>query len=202
MTDNPPKKAPAGAEPVQISVLIFLCAAAAALVVWQVLHLPDIARYVFFGGLAVHAVVALAGFREILHELNLKPPASELRKFGLFFLVGMGILGAVFWQVYDNGNLDRARYFFAAGGAVMVLSLIPPIGRLLYIVWMGLGLVMGLVTTPVIMFILFLVLIVPAGLIFKLKNRDLMKRTLDPKADSYWEEYPKPDDPSRYYKQF
>ena len=202
MTDNPPKKAPSGAEPVQISVLILLAAAAVAIVVWKVLDRPDAAKIVLGAGVAVHAVVALAGFREILHELNLKPPASELRKFGLFFLVGMGVLGAVLWKGVGKIDQPQAYYFFAVGGAVMVLSLIPPIGRILYILWMGLGLVLGLVTTPVVMFILFLVLIVPAGLIFKLKNRDLMKRSLDRKAESYWEEYPQPEDPSRYYKQF
>lgn len=202
MTDHPPKKAPSGAEPVQISVLILLFAGAVALVLWKVLHRPDIALIVALAGAAVHVVVALSGFREILHELNLKPPASELRKFGVFFLVGAGVMGALLWKVADKVTEQQAYYIFGAGAAVMVLSLIPPIGRLLYIVWMGLGLVLGLITTPIVMFILFLVLIVPAGLIFKLKNRDLMKRSLDREAPSYWEEYPKPEDPSRYYKQF
>lgn len=201
MTDNPPKKAPAGPEPVQISVLIFLAAAAAALVVWQALGRPDVAKIVLAAGGAVHAVVALAGFREIMHELDTRPPASELRKFGLFFLGGTAVLGLVFWQVFDK-DLHRAQWFFVAGGAVLVLSFIPPIGRLLYVVWMGLGLTMGLITTPIVMYILFLVLIVPVGLIFKVTGRDLMRRKLDRKSDSYWEDYPRADHPSRYYKQF
>jgi len=195
------KPTASGTEPVEIGVIVLLLSAVAALVLWQALHLPDIARYTILGGAAVHAVLALLSIREVASELNTKPSASDLRQFGLIFLAGTAILGVVFWQVFDH-NLDRAKFFFIAGGAVMVLSLIPPIGRLLYIVWMGLGLTMGLVTSPVIMFLMFLILIVPVGLIFKITGRDLMRRKLDEKAESYWEDYPKAEDPSRYVKQF
>ncbi|MBK8252255.1 MAG: hypothetical protein IPK82_06250 [Polyangiaceae bacterium] len=190
-----------GTEPVEIGVVLFLLSAIAALVLWQALHMPAIAKYVILGGLGVHALLALLAIREVAAELNTKPSASDLRQFGLIFLAGTAILGLVFWFVFDH-NYDRAKYFFIAGGAVMVLSLIPPIGRYLYIVWMGLGLTMGLVTSPIIMFLLFVVLIVPVGIIFKVTGRDLMKRQLDDKAESYWEEYPKHEDPTRYVKQF
>ncbi|MEZ4299843.1 MAG: SxtJ family membrane protein [Polyangiaceae bacterium] len=190
-----------GTEPVEIGVVVFLLGAIAALVVWQALHMPQIAKYVILGAAGVHALLALTALGEVLKELNTKPSASDLRQFGLIFLGGTAALGVVFWQVFDH-NLDRAKFFFIAGAAVMVLSLIPPIGRYLYIVWMFFGLTMGLVTSPVIMFLLFLLLIVPVGIIFKLTGRDLMRRKLDDKADSYWEEYPKAEDPSRYVKQF
>lgn len=190
-----------GTEPVEVGVVLFLLSAVAALVIWQALHLPTIALYTLLGGLGVHAVLALLSIGEIVSELNTRPSASDLRQFGLIFLGGTAVIGLVFWQLYDH-NLDRAKYAFIAGGAVMVLSLIPPIGRYLYIVWMTLGLTMGLVTSPVIMFLLFVVLIVPVGLVFKITGRDYMKRRLDDKADSYWEDYPRAEDPSRYVKQF
>lgn len=190
-----------GTEPVEIGVVLFLLSAVAALVIWQALHLPQIAKYTILGGLGVHAVLALLGIGEVVSELNTRPSASDLRQFGLIFLAGTAAIGLVFWQVYDH-DLDRAKYFFIAGGAVMLLSLVPPIGRYLYIVWMAFGLTMGLVTSPVIMFLLFVLLIVPVGLIFKVTGRDLMRRKLDDKAESYWEDYPKADDPSRYVKQF
>lgn len=191
-----------GTEPVEVGVVLFVLCAIAALVLWQALHLPQIALYTLLGGLGVHAVLALLSIREVAAELNTRPSASDLRQFGLIFLAGTAIIGLVFWQVYDGGKLDRAKYFFIAGAAVMLLSLVPPIGRYLYIVWMAFGLTMGLVTSPVIMFLLFLLLIVPVGIVFKITGRDLMRRKLDDKADSYWEDYPKADDPSRYVKQF
>jgi Saxitoxin biosynthesis operon protein SxtJ len=195
------KPSSSGTEPVEIGVIVLLLSAVAALVIWQALKLPDIAKYTILGGAAVHAVLALTSIADVARELNTRPSPSDLRQFGLIFLGGTAILGLVFWQVFDK-DLHRAQYFFGAGVAVMVLSLIPPIGRLLYIAWMALGLTMGLVTSPAIMFVLFLVLIVPVGIVFKITGRDLMRRKLDDKAESYWEDYPKADDPSRYVKQF
>lgn len=190
-------------EPVEIGVVIFFLAAAAALVIWLGLKMPDIAKWVLLGGLGLHALIAVgSSFGEAIAELNTKPAFSDLRNFGLIFLAGTGILGVVFWQVLDHDLMRRAVYFFIAGGAVMVLSLIPPIGRLLYIVWMGFGLTLGLVTSPIIMFALFLILITPVALFFKVTGRDTMRRRLDEKSDSYWEEYPRTEDPGRYVKQF
>lgn len=138
----------------------------------------------------------------IYAELNTRPSPSELRKFGVIFLGGMAVMGLVFWQLLDGGSLDRAKYLWIVGAAVFVLAFIPPIGRILYILWMGLGMTIGLFTSPVIMFVLYILLIVPVGLIFKITGRDLMRRKLDGKVDSYWEDYPRAEDPARYVKQF
>ncbi len=190
-------------EPVEMGVMIFFFAAAAALVLWLGLKMPDIAKWVILGGLGLHALIAVgSSFGEAIAELNTKPSFTDLRNFGLIFLGGTGILGLVFWQVIDHDLKRRAMYFFIAGGAVMVLALIPPIGRILYVLWMGFGLTLGLVTSPIIMFALFLFLITPVALFFRVTGRDLMRRKLDEKSDSYWEDYPHAEDPSRYVKQF
>ena len=64
------------------------------------------------------------------------------------------------------------------------------------------GLTLGLVTQPLILVTVFLVLICPVALVFKLIGRDTMKRKLDKSATSYWEEYKETDDPATYVKQF
>jgi hypothetical protein len=190
-------------ESVEIGVILFFLAAAAVFVVWQALHMPDIAKWVLLGGLGLHALIAIfSSFGDAIRELNTNPSFADRRNFGLIFLVGVAAIGVVYWQVYDKGDLHRAQYFFGVAVAVFILSLVPPIGRVLYILWMGFGLTLGLVTSPVIMFLLFLILITPVGIIFKMTGRDLMRRKLDEKSESYWEDYPKTDDPSRYVKQF
>jgi hypothetical protein len=136
----------------------------------------------------------------IYAEINRNPSRSELVKFGLIVLVGMGALGAV--MEYRQENHTAAMGFWIAGGAVMLLSLIPPIGRILYILWMGFGLTIGLFTSPIVMGVVYLLVIVPVALIFKITKRDLMRRELDPKAASYWEDYPKDNDPGSYIRQF
>jgi len=136
----------------------------------------------------------------IYREIKRDPTRRDLREFGVVFLAGTALLGAV-----NHLYLDRpsaALGLWIAGGAVFLLSLIPGVGRLLYIAWMGLGLTLGVVTSPVIMFVVYLIAIAPLGLVFKLIRRDTMRRELDPKATSYWEDYPRAEAPARYLRQY
>lgn len=137
---------------------------------------------------------------KIYDEINKNPSAKELIKFGATFLGGMAVIGALYFFVLHREPL--AKGLWIAGGVVFLLSFIPPIARVLYILWMGLGITMGLVTQPIILVVVFLVLITPVGLVFKLIQRDTMKRKLDKGAASYWEEYQETDDPATYVKQF
>ena len=137
---------------------------------------------------------------KIYAEINKNPSAKELVKFGATFLGGMAVIGLLYYFVFHNEPL--AKGLWIAGGVVFVLSFIPPVARILYILWMGLGITMGLVTSPIILALVFLVLITPVGLVFKLIRRDAMKRKLDKGAETYWEEYKETEDPATYVKQF
>ena len=137
---------------------------------------------------------------KIYAEINKNPSAKELIKFGATFLGGMAVIGFLYHFVFHNEPL--AKGLWIAGGVVFVLSFIPPVARILYILWMGLGITMGLVTSPIILALVFLVLITPVGLVFKLIQRDTMKRKMDRDAATYWEEYKETDDPATYVKQF
>jgi hypothetical protein len=142
----------------------------------------------------------------IYKEIKRNPTKRDLLEFGLILCGALGILGALsFFEVhflFFTGKPGAAMPFWIAAGAILVLSQIPPVGRVLYILWMGLGLTIGFITSPVIMFAVYLVAIVPLGIIFKLMRRDTMRRELDRSAKSYWEEYPKDSDPSSYVRQF
>lgn len=137
---------------------------------------------------------------KIYDEINKNPSAKELIKFGATFLGGMAVIGLLYYFVFHNEPL--AKGLWIAGGVVFALSFIPPVARVLYILWMGLGITMGLVTSPIILALVFLVLITPVGLFFKLIQRDTMKRKMDKGAASYWEEYKETEDPATYVKQF
>lgn len=139
-------------------------------------------------------------------ELKTNPTARDRLEFGVIVGVGLGLLGLFNHLeghfLFLTGKPERAMALWIAAAAIFVLSLIPPIGRLLYIAWMALGLFIGFFTAPVIMFVVYVLAIVPLGIVFKLMRRDTMRRQLDPNAKSYWEEYPKSDDPGSYVKQF
>ena len=137
---------------------------------------------------------------KIYDEINKNPSPKELAKFGAIVLAGLGIIGLVYNFYFHKESI--AHGLWIAGGVVFVLSRIPPIGRILYVLWMGLGITMGLITSPIILVVVFLLLITPVGLFFKLVGRDAMKRKLDRGASSYWEEYKENEDPATYVKQF
>src|SRR4051794_21913250 len=136
----------------------------------------------------------------IYREIDRSPTPRKLLEFGAVFLVGMVILGLL--QRFAFHRAELARGLWIAGAAVFALSFVRPIGRLLYIGWMGLGVTLGLVTSPIILLLVYGLLIVPVGLVFRIRSRDAMKRRLDPAATSYWEDYPQTKDPAQYLKQF
>lgn len=142
----------------------------------------------------------------IYKELKRDPSRRDLLEFGLVLGGVLALIGALsHFEVhflFFTGKQAAAVPLWIAAAAILVLSQVPPIGRLLYILWMGFGLTLGFFTAPVIMFVVYLIAIVPLGIVFKLMRRDTMKRELDPNAKSYWEEYPKTDDPTSYVKQF
>src|SRR5688572_28637161 len=74
----------------------------------------------------------------------------------------------------------------------VVLALLGGIGLLaplalkpIYKVWMRLGLLLGRVTTPLILGIVFFLIISPIGLVRRLKRTDAMARSFDEQAPSY-----------------
>jgi hypothetical protein len=136
----------------------------------------------------------------IYDEINKNPSRKELFKFGVAFLVGMAAIGLLYHFVIHREEV--ARVVWITGGAVFLLSFIKPIARILYIFWMGLGITIGLITSPIILVIVYLFLITPVGLLFKLLRRDAMRRKLQPEALSYWEKYDESEDPATYMKQF
>jgi hypothetical protein len=133
-------------------------------------------------------------------EINRNPTKRGLLSFGLVVMGGFAAMGAL--AHFKSHKPELAMGLAIAGVAVFLLSFIPGVGRLLYVGWMALGLTIGLVTSPIIMGIIYVLVIVPVALAFKLGQRDLMRRKLDRGAGSYWEDYPRSDDPGTYVRQY
>lgn len=55
----------------------------------------------------------------------------------------------------------------------------------LYRIWTRFGLLIGKVTTPLILGIVFFAVITPAALLVRLRGRDALRRRFDPAAPSY-----------------
>lgn len=109
-------------------------------------------------------------------ELPLPPDRST----GLVF-TAIALIVAYLWR-NDQTVMTVA---LALAGILGAVSLVVPIAiRPLNIVWMKFALLLSKIMNPVVMGVLFLIAIVPAGLLMQLL-RDPM-RSRRPAGDSYW----------------
>ncbi len=117
----------------------------------------------------------LASFRKV--------SAGSDRKFGL-------AVGAILCALAIVPLLHRqpARWWLLAPGLALVVmglvapSALAPLNRL----WFRLGLLLGRVTNPIVMGILFFAVMVPIGWILRRRGQDLLRLRRDPAAQSYW----------------
>lgn len=105
------------------------------------------------------------------------------RKFGFFFTAVFAIAGAYFlWK----DNLTVASVLFAIMAAFFVITLIKddlllPLNKL----WMGLGLLLGMIISPIVLGIIFFLLFTPIAVVTKLFGRDELRLKVKSQP-SYW----------------
>jgi hypothetical protein len=61
--------------------------------------------------------------------------------------------------------------------------LLSPLNRL----WMALGRLLNRIVSPIVMMVLFLVAVVPTGIVLRLLGRDPLKLKFDRSAATYWQ---------------
>ena len=117
---------------------------------------------------------------ESIPELDRK----GLREFGLVTgAIVAGLFGLFFPWVLDTGYpLWPWLIFLALGGWAL---LAPGSLRPVYRTWMRFGLLIGKVTTPIIMGVVFYAVLVPTGLVRRLLGRDSLNRRFEPDVESY-----------------
>ena len=128
----------------------------------------------------------VAFFRTIRAEVAaLDASPSALRQFGL--VVG-GVLGAVAAVVlWRSGPSAWTWGLGGVGGALVLAGLAAPTAlRHVRAVWMGLAFAMGAVMTRVILTLAFVLVFLPTALGLRLFGKDLLRRRLDPDAETYW----------------
>jgi hypothetical protein len=119
--------------------------------------------------------------REEIRQLRTGP--AELRKFGL--LVGFAFAVLAAWL----GWRGKAAYPFLAipGGLLIVTGLFFPKGlRTVFIGWMSLAFVLGLVVSTLLLTLFFYFVLTPVGLVARLVGNDFLMRKFEPQSQSYW----------------
>ena len=119
---------------------------------------------------------SLASFR--------KTSVGSNRKFGL-------TIGAILIAFSGAPSLLHHRpvrlWLLAPGLVVLVLGFVAPdlLGSLNRL-WFRFGLLLGRISNPIVMGILFFVVLAPISWILRLRGHDLLRLRRDAKADSYW----------------
>lgn len=128
---------------------------------------------------AKHTPRARQNFHESFAPGEVKPPSP--RSTGFVF-VGVAIIVAVLFRH------DPLIASIALGVAVVLLGLsllVPHVLRPLNIVWFQIGMLMHRVVNPVVMFLMFAVAMVPAGLLMRI-GHDPLRSKREPDASTYW----------------
>ncbi|MFC3230493.1 SxtJ family membrane protein [Marinibaculum pumilum] len=108
---------------------------------------------------------------------------SSNRGFGQVFAAFCAIVAAFKgWHesIWALAWLAAAIGFLAA--AYLAPALLAPLNRL----WTKFGLLLFRIINPVVMFLVYLICIVPMGVVMRLFGWDPMRRRFDPEAGSYW----------------
>jgi len=131
---------------------------------------------------------------------NIKESPKDLRKFGL--TVGaVFILLAVLLFLKQNGLFF---YFGTIGFFLLLTGLIfPKILRPINKIWMTIAILLGWISTRVILTILFFIILTPISFLSKLFGKRFLSSGIDYDRESYWEARDKKKlSPADYEKQF
>jgi hypothetical protein len=119
--------------------------------------------------------------REEIQQLKTGP--RDLRKFGL--VVGGAFALLTLWCWFRG----KPFYPYLAIPAVPLLALglvWPTSLRWVYVAWMSLALVLGLVVSTVLLTVFYYVVVTPIGLLARAVGQDFLNRRFEPEAKTYW----------------
>jgi hypothetical protein len=105
------------------------------------------------------------------------------RSFGTLFVVVFAILGGFSW--WNNGTLYP--YWLALSGLTGAVTLLAPdwltpLNR----AWMKLAQILNMIVSPIVLGVIFFVVMLPFGLVMRIKGRDPLRRRYEAAAPSYW----------------
>lgn len=131
---------------------------------------------------------------------------TEQRKFGLVMAAAFTILGVLRTTIRFllHGTFANPVWFFIIAVPFLLLGLFWPKGlKPVFVVWIKFALVLNWIVTHVLLTIMYLLVILPMGLLMRFSSEDPLKRRWLPADESYWEvPEEQPEAFERYHNQF
>ena len=108
---------------------------------------------------------------------------SSEKSFGILFFVVFAIIGL--WPLL-NGNPIRIWSLLIAAAILAIAIFKPNILTPFNNTWIKLGEKIGHIIVPIIMFLIFIFVVTPIGLILKLFRKDILNLKFSKNSNSYW----------------
>ena len=105
------------------------------------------------------------------------------RSFGVVFFVIFTLIG-----LYPLLNSNPPFIIMLGLGSIFLLlalvkpTLLDPLNKL----WFRFGMFLAKIVNPIVMFIIYVTTMLPIGILLRLSGKDLLRKKLDPEAESYW----------------
>jgi hypothetical protein len=136
----------------------------------------------------------------MLAKINWQPSQAELRYFTNTLAIAAIVIGALLalW-----GKINTA---LILGGSLLALAtlcrFIPPLGRWVYLAWMGLTFVISLIVSPIVIAIIFYVALTPISLLSRLFGKDELRRNRHSEKSTYFVQADNDSSPDSFRRQF
>lgn len=133
-------------------------------------------------------------------DIDWRPDARALRKFGITVLIGFALIGAVlYWWV----EAQRAAEVTWLIGAVLGVPALTGLRLALpgYWLWMGVAFVLGNIMSRVLLTLIYFLVFTPIGLFRRLLGKDPLSLSR-PEGSSYWRNIDGGSERHGYERQF
>ena len=119
----------------------------------------------------------------MLEKISPTLKQGSVKSFGISFSIVFLIIG-----LYPLINSQEHHLWAIVVSVIFLLLafLLPKALSLPNRLWFKFGIVIGSLMTPIIISLIYLIIVLPTGLIFRLLGKDLLHKKLDKNVKSYW----------------
>lgn len=118
---------------------------------------------------------------EIKSNIKIKTPSEK--SFGVFFSVFF--LGIFIFYLF---HFQEFKIWLLLISIILILLAFfsPKSLKIFNKIWFNFGLLIGALVAPIMMFFVYMVTIIPTGLILRLSGKDPLSQKIDKSLESYW----------------
>jgi hypothetical protein len=135
----------------------------------------------------------------MIKKINWHPDATDLRKFGLMLMLGLGVMGSVFYFLLEKQPFAIGLWGFGIIGGLSALTG-SFIGKPFYYIWTGFGYLMSTAISFLVFSFVYFVVMAPMAVTARVCGRDRLKLNRM-KVDTYWVDAAEYPDAKEYYEE-